>query len=89
MILGLRPSGPCRPDPVGQTPLSCPGAMTIRTPELVHLIQECSPVLIDVALGSWGKSLPGAVGLQGTGHGTEFSERVQDRFTQDHRSDQE
>jgi rhodanese-related sulfurtransferase len=36
--------------------------------------------LIDVALGSWGKSIPGAVGLQGTGHGGNFSERVQDRF---------
>ena len=74
---GAAPIRSLSPDPVGQTPLSCPGAMTIHTPELVRLVQESSPVLIDVALGSWGKSLPGAVGLQGTGHGAEFSERVQ------------
>ena len=78
---GAAPIRSLSPDPVGQTPLSCPGAMTIHTPELVRLVQECSPVLIDVALGSWGKSLPGAVGLQGTGHGAEFSERVQNRTT--------
>ena len=53
---------------------------TIQTTELVSILEERLPVLIDVALGSWGKSIPGAVGLQGTGHGVEFSERVQDRF---------
>ena len=77
---GVAPSRSLWPDPVGWTPPSCPGAMTIRTPELVRFLEERSPVLIDVALGSWGKSLPGAVGLQGTGHGAEFSERVQNRF---------
>ena len=77
---GVAPSRSLWPDPVGWTPPSCPGAMTIRTPELVRFLEERSPVLIDVAMGSWGKSLPGAVGLQGTGHGAEFSERVQNRF---------
>jgi tetratricopeptide (TPR) repeat protein len=77
---GVAPSRSLWPDPVGWTPLSCPGAVTIRTPELVRLLEERSPVLIDVALGSWGKSLPGAVGLQGTGHGAQFPERVQHRF---------
>ena len=55
-----------------------PGA--IRTAELVAMRPERSPVLIDVALGSWGKSLPRAIGLQGTGYGSEFSQGVQDRF---------
>jgi adenylate cyclase len=68
------------PDPIGRTPLSCPGAMTIHTEELVTLLEERSPVLIDVALGSWGKSLPGAIGLQGAGYGFEFSQTVQNRF---------
>lgn len=54
--------------------------MTIQTEELVALLEERSPVLIDVALGSWGKSLPGAIGLQGAGYGSEFSQTVQDRF---------
>ena len=68
------------PDPIGRTPVFCPGVTTIQTTELVSLLEERLPVLIDVALGSWGKSIPGAVGLQGTGHGGNFSERVQDRF---------
>jgi adenylate cyclase len=68
------------PDPMGRTPVFCPGVMSIQTAGLVSLLEERLPVLIDVALGSWGKSIPGAVGLQGTGHGGEFSEKVQDRF---------
>jgi PQQ-dependent catabolism-associated CXXCW motif protein len=44
------------------------------------MVEKRAPVLIDVALGSWGKSLPGAIGLQGTGYGSEFAKGVQDRF---------
>jgi rhodanese-related sulfurtransferase len=36
--------------------------------------------LIDVALDSWGKSIPGAIGLQGLGNGTAFSDAIHDRF---------
>jgi rhodanese-related sulfurtransferase len=36
--------------------------------------------LIDVAFDSWGLSIPGAIGLQGAGHGGSFSKTVQDRF---------
>jgi adenylate cyclase len=35
---------------------------------------------LDVALDSWGQSIPNAIGLQGTGHGTDFSEKLQERF---------
>ena len=62
------------------TPTSVPGAMTIRTGELVNLLSRLKPIMIDVALDSWGELIPEAVGLQGTGHGASFSEKVQDRF---------
>jgi class 3 adenylate cyclase/TolB-like protein/tetratricopeptide (TPR) repeat protein len=76
----IAPSVALFPDPVGRTPSVCPGATTIRTTELVDLLNQRSPVLIDVALGSWGRSIPSAIGLQGTGAGADFSEGVQDRF---------
>jgi rhodanese-related sulfurtransferase len=77
---GIAPSHSLWLDLVGIAPVACPGTTTIQTAELVAMLAERSPVLIDVALGSWGKSLPGAIGLQGTGYGSEFSEGVQDRF---------
>ena len=77
---GVAPSRSLWLDPIGMTPVACPGTTTIQTAELVAMLPERSPVLIDVALGSWGKSLPGAIGLQGTGYGSEFSQGVQDRF---------
>jgi adenylate cyclase len=67
-------------DLIGPTPISVPGATTIRTGELVNLMSRLKPIIIDVALDSWGRSIPDAVGLQGTGHGACFSEEVQGRF---------
>lgn len=77
---GIAPSASLFPDPVGRTPAVCRGVTTICTTELVDLLDRQTPVLIDVALGSWGRSIPMAVGLQGTGHGIKFSDGVQDRF---------
>ena len=67
-------------DLIGPTPISVPGATMIRTDELVSLLSRLKPIMIDVALDSWGRSIPDAVGLQGTGHGASFSEKVQNRF---------
>jgi class 3 adenylate cyclase/TolB-like protein/tetratricopeptide (TPR) repeat protein len=78
---GVAPTQSLWPDPVGLTPTSCPGATTIATVELADLLTERRPIVIDVALGSWGRTLPGAIGLQGTGHGAEFSEGSQERFS--------
>jgi adenylate cyclase len=77
---GIAPSHSLWLDSVGKTAVSCPGTTTIQTAGLAAMIQERSPIFIDVALGSWGKSLPGAIGLQGTGYGSEFSQAAQDRF---------
>jgi PQQ-dependent catabolism-associated CXXCW motif protein len=78
---GLLGTSELHPDLIGRTPTSVPGTTTINTSELVDLLTRQKPILIDVALDSWGRSLPGAVGLQGTGHGTRFSNGLQARFT--------
>ena len=78
---GVAPESMLHTDLVAPTPTSVPGAMTIRTAELVSLLSRLKPIIIDVALDSWGSSIPDAVGLQGTGHGASFSERVQNRFS--------
>jgi hypothetical protein len=67
---------------VGQTPTSVPGATTVCTNEMADLMARQKPVLIDVAWLSRGRSIPGAVGLQGTGHGRRFSDERQTRFSQ-------
>lgn len=77
---GVAPGQSLWPDPVGRTPVSCAGTTTIKTAELVTLLGQRSPILIDVALCSWGKSIFGAIGLQGAGYGFAFSPTVQDRF---------
>ena len=78
---GVAPESMLHTDLVARTPTSVPGAMTIRTAELVSLLSRLKPIIIDVALDSWGSSIPDAVGLQGTGHGASFSEKVQNRFS--------
>ena len=77
---GVAPESMLHTDLIAPTPISVPGATTIRTGELVSLLSRLKPIIIDVALDSWGRSIPDAVGLQGTGHGASFSEKVQDRF---------
>src|ERR1044072_5149419 len=48
--------------------------------DLMQLIKNEAPILIDVALETGGWSLPGAIGLRGTGFGGQFSEARQRRF---------
>ena len=67
-------------DLVGHTPTTAPVATTIRTGELVNLLARLKPLLIDVALDTWGRSIPNAIGMQGTGQGAGFSETIQTRF---------
>jgi adenylate cyclase len=67
-------------DLTGRTPTSIPRATTILTNELADMIARQRPIMVDVAQGSWGQSIPGAVGLQGTGLGIRFSDARQVRF---------
>ena len=62
----------------GPTPGVIPGATTIRTVELTRLMGE-RLLLIDDAVGSWGRSLPGAIGMQGAGHAA-FADSMQRRL---------
>jgi TolB-like protein/DNA-binding winged helix-turn-helix (wHTH) protein len=64
----------------GHTPMSAPGATTIRTPELARLIAEARSVVIDVAGCSCGESVPGAVGLKFAGLGGSFVDEAQGRL---------
>ena len=74
---GVTPVSDLQTGLVAPTPREVPGAKTIHTAEPRDLLAHTKPLLIDVALDSWGYSLQGAVGLQGIGHGAAFSEGLQ------------
>jgi adenylate cyclase len=77
---GVAPDGALHMDLVGLTPTSAPGAKTIRTPDLVHLLAEKRPLVVDTMTYSWHRSLPGAVGLQYSGFGGSFADTLQARL---------
>jgi adenylate cyclase len=77
---GVVPDGALHMDLVGLTPTSAPGAKTIRTPDLVHLLAERRPLVIDTMTASWHRSIPGAVGLQYSGFGGSFADTLQARL---------
>lgn len=77
---GVPETSEVRTDLIGWTPTSVPGAITIRTHELAELVARQKPLLIDAALGTWGRSIPGAIGLQGIGHVAGFSDDLQNRL---------
>jgi rhodanese-related sulfurtransferase len=60
--------------------VTAPGARTIRTGELVSLLAEQRPVIIDSMTYFLGASIPGAVGLKEAGAGGSFSGSGQDRL---------
>ena len=64
----------------GRTPTEAPGARTIRTAELVALLANVRPLVIDTVSNSWGRSIPGAVGLRFSGLGGSFADEAQDRL---------
>ena len=64
----------------GLTPTTVPGAATIHTSELEQLLRERKPIVIDPLLFSWGRSIPGAVGLKSAGHGGSTSDAMQERL---------
>jgi adenylate cyclase len=64
----------------GRTPTGVPGAQTIRTVELVRFLAEAHPVVIDTVSNSWGRSIPGAIGLQFSGLGGSLADTAQDNL---------
>ena len=64
----------------GLTPIRAPGVTTIRTADLVRLIQERKPLVIDTGRYSLMTSLPDAVVLREAGTGGNISDPVQARL---------
>ncbi len=62
------------------TPITVPGARTIRTSELAVMLEVHRPLVLDTTY--WGGSIPGAVALWGAGVGGSFSDEYQDRLRQ-------
>ena len=77
---GVLADGSLREDYAGLTPTTVPGATTIHTAELKQLLSERKPMVIDPLLYSWGRSIPGAIGLKNAGHGGSTSDALQDRL---------
>jgi len=77
---GAMPDGDLHRRLFGLTPLTTPGATTVRTAELERLIAERKPIVLDPLLYSWGRSIPGAIGLKDTGRSGSLSDAMQDRL---------
>ena len=60
------------------TPTAAPGARTIRTTDLAKFLVLARPVVIDTVSYSWGRSMPGAVGLKFAGLGGSLTDCAQD-----------
>jgi TolB-like protein/cytochrome c-type biogenesis protein CcmH/NrfG len=67
-------------DSAGWTPTTVAGATTIYTTALKQLLADRRPIVIDTLLNSWGRSIPGAIGLERAGLGGGTSDRLQDRL---------
>jgi hypothetical protein len=65
----------------GKTPTTAPGVTTVSTQQLVAMLANEKPLVIDTMDSSLGPSLPGAVGIvvRGLTHGT-FTDEVQKRL---------
>ena len=61
------------------TPTSVPGVRTIRTSELDTMVEQRKTLVLDASV-PWGASVPGAVGLWGSGVGGNVSDEYQGRL---------
>ena len=64
----------------GLTPTDAPGARTVRTADVVAMLADQKPLVLDTMLNSWHVSINGAVGLIGSGLGVDFSDPLQARL---------
>src|SRR5262249_45724397 len=67
-------------DLVGLTPMTVAGATTIRTTDLEALLTARRPMVVDTMLYSWGHSIPGAIGLPGSGRRGDLSGPMTNRL---------
>jgi adenylate cyclase len=64
----------------GLTPTTVPGAATIRTAELEGFLAARQPIVVDSLPNSWGRSIPGAVGLKRAGFSGNYTDATQNRL---------
>jgi len=60
------------------TPTTAPGAQRIRTADLMPFLDQHKPLVLEV--NGWGRSVPGAIGLPGSGIGGTTSDPLQARL---------
>ena len=77
--LGVPPDDVLHTNYEAPTPISVPGAWTVRTPDLAALVEQRKPLVLDT--NPWGRSITGAVGLRGAGIGGSLSDEFQDRLS--------
>ncbi len=77
---GVQDVDTVRRDLAGPTPTEITGARTIRTSDLVTLLGDRRPIVIDTALYSWGRSIPGAIGLKNAGLGGNYLDKAQEQL---------
>ena len=75
---GVPADGALHSEFAGRTPMEAPGTRTIRTTDLVAFLADARPVVIDTVTYSWGRSIPGAVGLRFAGLGGGLTDTAQD-----------
>jgi TolB-like protein/tetratricopeptide (TPR) repeat protein len=76
----LPPDDTLRTEYEAPTPVGTPGVQTIRTQDLVDLLRQRSALVLDTDRD--GASIPGAIGLEGSGVGGTPSDQYQDRLLQ-------
>ena len=77
---GIPMDGALHGEIAGFTPKDAPGVKTIRTRDLSRFLAEARPIVIDTLLYSWGRSIPGAVGLKFAGLGGSYTDATQDHL---------
>jgi len=77
---GVESTGEMNPTRRGFTPMTAPGATTIRTPEREALLVEDHPLVVDTVANCWGKWTSTAIGLRNAGVSRDFSDSFQGRL---------
>ncbi len=77
---GIKPDGTIRQWTVGPTPIAIQGVTTIRAADLVRLLADRKPAVVDTLRSFTGQSIPGAIGLRYVGEGGNLSDAAQDHL---------
>jgi adenylate cyclase len=77
---GVASDAELRQDLAGLTPTTAPGVTTIRTNDLLPVLAQRKPLVIDTAMYSRGRSIPEAIGLGNAGLGGTFTDGAQHRL---------